>query len=162
MSQWRTCARMRSRTFTCVCLYRRRWHETHAWWSSATDGGRSRWLFVASPSFEEGPRWPSAVTGWHALMRLRASRWLFLAPTLLPRVEDGTSRWLRRRRSLVADGTSRRRSLLQSHMPMYIVVHRSVREKAYGGPWPPSPAVVTATIQLVFRSVTIRSHTIPL
>ena len=122
------------------------------WWAIATDVGRLRaWLTMTSPSVEEGPRWPSRVTGWHALVRLRALRWLFVAPTLLFHVEDVMSHRLLRRRLLVADGTSRRRSLLHAHTSVYIVVHRSAREN--------SSALLAATIQLVFRSLTIRSNT---
>ena len=55
------------------------------------------------------------TTGWHALLRARASRWLFVAQTLP--FEDGTSRRLLRRRSLVTAGRSRRRSHLRLHIP---------------------------------------------
>ena len=52
-------------------------------------------------------------------------------------------------KQLVAEGTSRADHFFVCTSPVYMVVHRSVREKAYGGPWPPSLAVVTATIRIV-------------
>ena len=55
------------------------------------------------------------TTGWHALLRARASRRLFVTQTLP--FEDGTPRRFLRRRSLVTAGRSRRRSHLRLHIP---------------------------------------------
>ena len=99
-----------TRALSCVCCSSSR--KTH--------GGPAyrvcRWSLLSTGRQASCARIPHVrTTGWHALLRARASRRLFVTQTLP--FEDGTPRRFLRRRSLVTAGRSRRRSHLRLHIP---------------------------------------------
>ena len=142
----------RSRALSCVRCSRWRWTHPEVADPTGDPRGHRMRLTGACVAEASSPR-PTSVaclhsshvrtTGWHALLRSRASRWPFVSRNVAFR---------RRHVALTSSSAfSGNRRYIASPITSSFV-HWSAGEKAYGGPSPPSPADSTFTSMSVSGS----------